>query len=259
MENTEILDGLISYWTERAHSYSDQNIGELNDWRCDAWRSLILENAPKKDRLRILDIGTGPGFFAIALALAGHEVSAVDVTAHMIRHAQENAHAYGASLKFYLNRGEFLSFEDGSYDLVVSRNVTWNLEYPDKALYEWARVLSPGGRMVYFDANWYLYLFDEELRIKRDAVRKKFLEIHPDFKASGNMSPRRVRDLEQIALSLPLSKQRRPAWDCDILEKIGMSVVNIIENIGMNVTDPSLWDYDTATPMFMVCAEKGEL
>ena len=78
-------------------------------------------------------VGTGPGFFAINLALAGHEVTAVDVTEHMIWHARQNAESYGANVTFLVQRGEFLPFEDGSFDLIVSRNVIWNLEYPEEA------------------------------------------------------------------------------------------------------------------------------
>ena len=82
-EQTTILEDLTSYWTDRAHSYSAQNLAEMNDWRRQAWRKLILKHAPEKECLRILDVGTGPGFFAINLALAGHEVTAVDVTDDM--------------------------------------------------------------------------------------------------------------------------------------------------------------------------------
>ena len=78
---TQILKGLTSYWKDRTHSYSMQNLEEMNDWRRQAWRDLILSHAPHKDRLRILDVGTGPGFFAMNLSLAGHDVTAVDATA----------------------------------------------------------------------------------------------------------------------------------------------------------------------------------
>lgn len=164
-----ILDALTSYWTDRAKSYSAQNIAEMNDWRREAWRKLILSHAPQKEVLRVLDIGTGPGFFAINLALAGHEVTAVDVTEEMLQYAKSNAESYGARVDFVLHRGEFLPFKDGSFDLIVSRNVIWNLEYPEQALEEWERVLAPGGRMIYFDANWYLYLYDEELRAREES------------------------------------------------------------------------------------------
>ena len=44
---------------------------------------------------------------------------------------------------------------DNTFDMIVSRNVTWNLEHPDRAYYEWMRVLKPGGVLLNFDANWY--------------------------------------------------------------------------------------------------------
>ena len=254
---TETLKVLTSYWTDRAHSYSEQNIEEMNDWRRDAWRELILANAPKKDRLRVLDVGTGPGFFAMNLALAGHEVTAIDVTEHMIYHAASNAKAYGAQVNFILHRGEFLPFEDASFDLVVSRNVLWNLEFPEQALSEWARVLTPGGRMVYFDANWYLHLFDEDLRREREKKRLAFRKRHPELEGrTWDLGPKRASELEQTAQLLPLSRQRRPEWDRRILEGLGLRIAKITERVGATVQDPVEFERDDPTPMFMVCAEK---
>ena len=256
-ERSKMLEGLTGYWSDRAHSYSAQNIEEMNDWRRLAWRELILTHAPKKECLRVLDVGTGPGFFAMNLALAGHEVTAVDVTEHMLWHARANAEAYGADVRFVLHRGEFLPFEDESFDLIVSRNVLWNLEYPENALSEWARVLVPGGRMVYFDANWYLYLFDEELKKERDEKKAWFYARYPDLKNAWSLGPKRTAELEELALSLPLSKERRPDWDRRILENLGLSVCEILEKAGRDVQLPVEFERDDPTQMFMVCAEKG--
>lgn len=255
-ETSALLDTLTSYWTDRAHSYSSQNIAEMNDWRRKAWRDLILTYAPQKKRLRILDVGTGPGFFAINLSLAGHDVTAVDVTERMLRHAKLNAESYGAQVNFVLHRGEFLPFEDDSFDLIVSRNVIWNLEYPQAALSEWKRVLVPGGRMVYFDANWYLYLYDDALRAKKEAAHAAFHAKHMPHSHAGDLPPQRVADLERAAYLLPLSRERRPAWDCTVLEGLGMDVKRIIDDIGPGVQDPLDRERDAPIRTFMVCAEK---
>ena len=255
-DETQILTGLKSYWTERAHSYSAQNVAEMNDWRRYAWRDVILENAPRKEHLRVLDVGTGPGFFAMALALEGHTVTAVDVTEHMVQHARINASAYGADVSFILHRGEFLPFEDGSFDLIVSRNVLWNLQYPENALHEWARVLVPGGRMVYFDANWYRYLFDEQLRKEREEYRRKFAKKYPHVQSAGDLPPERVRDLEEMAYDLPLSKELRPQWDVRVLTDSGMKIIKVEEQIGAIVQNKAEFERDRLTPVFMVCAER---
>ena len=96
-----------------------------------------------------------------------------------------------------------------SFDLIVSRNVIWNLEYPKEALAEWARVLAPGGRMVYFDANWYLYLYDEELRAKKGSGACRLCcppQLVPYSKQP--VADSAVKGLEQTACSLPLSRKK---------------------------------------------------
>lgn len=255
-ETSALLNTLTSYWTDRARSYSAQNIAEMNDWRRKAWRELILSHAPQKNRLRILDVGTGPGFFAINLSLAGHEVTAVDITEHMLLHAKTSAESYGAQVNFVLHRGEFLPFADNSFDLVVSRNVVWNLEYPEQALSEWKRVLAPGGRMVYFDANWYLYLYDDQLRAEKEAAHAAFHAKHILHHHAGDLPPQRVAELEQAAYALPLSQARRPAWDCAVLQELGMEVKKILDDIGPGVQDPLDRERDAPIRTFMICAEK---
>lgn len=252
-----VFDTLTSYWTDRAHSYSAQNIAEMNDWRRDAWRQLILSHAPAGKELRILDVGTGPGFFAINLALAGHKVTAIDVTEHMLWHARANAESYGAEVDFVLNRGEFLPFEKESFDLVVSRNVLWNLEYPAQALAEWARVLAKGGRMVYFDANWYLYLFDEELRREKERLHAAMHKRHTLHHHAGDMPPERLTELEEAARQLPLSKVKRPAWDCQILNFLDMKLIDRIDDIGPFVLTPLDREMNAPICPFMICAGKS--
>ncbi len=254
-EKKGVLDGIKSYWGVRSDSYSRQNLDEMNDWRRDIWRDLILKYAPEGETLRILDVGTGPGFFAMNMALAGHQVTAVDVTEEMLEHAKENAQAYGAEVKFLPYDGKRLPLRDGSFDLIISRNVLWNMEEPEAAMEEWKRVLRPGGRFVYFDANWYLYLFDGEQKARHDRAHERYHRLYPKM-VHDQLGGEKAKYMENLALKLPLSKIRRPDWDRDVLGRIGMKLLFLHPNVGEYVWEEWEKVHYEATPLFMVCAEK---
>ena len=50
----------------------------------------------------------------------------------------------------FVQVGRMLPFEDKSFDLIVSRDVTWTLTEPEKQLKHWAEKLKVGGTMLYF-------------------------------------------------------------------------------------------------------------
>lgn len=247
-----LLKEVRDYWELRSDSYSEQNIAELHCFKRDAWKNLILENAPPINRLRVLDVGTGPGFFAINLALSGHDVTAVDLSQAMLDMATKNAKHYGVTIRFEQANVHELPFEDESFDLVISRNVVWNLEEPKKALNEWARVLSKAGRLLYFDANWYLYLFDEQLRLQYEKANAEAARLYP--KESVPTKDIGLK-MEKIARNLPLSREYRPQWDCNTLGENGLKVIRIENNVGDLVWDEEERTRYAATPMFMICAE----
>ena len=80
-----LLNTIEQYWTRRADSYSEYN-GSENE---ESWMFVMEEQLPAGKSLKILDIGTGPGFFAIGLAKRGHRVTAVDYTQAMLEKAME--------------------------------------------------------------------------------------------------------------------------------------------------------------------------
>ena len=91
MLNDEIKD----YWEGESYVYSDIIKKSLDDEGKNAWADLVLGNAPKKEKLEILDVGTGPGFFPVLLGEKGHHVTGIDITENMIRRAAENISAAG--------------------------------------------------------------------------------------------------------------------------------------------------------------------
>ena len=83
----ELLKKIEQYWSTRTEGYSEVNEKELAGIQKQAWLSVLEEHFPKKkkDELKILDIGTGPGFFPVILTQAGYQVTAVDYTAACLR------------------------------------------------------------------------------------------------------------------------------------------------------------------------------
>ena len=146
----------IHYWTNRASGYSGVNQEELATDQKRVWGYTISRKIAARfpgrapESLRILDVGTG--FFAIVLAGMGYQVTAVDYTASMLAEARRNAGALADKIRFRQMNAEELSFADHSFDVVVTRNVTWNLPNPAKAYSHWTRVLAPGGLLLNFDA-----------------------------------------------------------------------------------------------------------
>lgn len=75
---------------------------------------------------------------------AGYQVTAVDCTCEMLCKARENAGDCAERIDWRQMDVQRLEFADESFDVVVSRNLTWDLEEPDRAYAEWMRVLKPG-------------------------------------------------------------------------------------------------------------------
>lgn len=116
----------------------------------------ILERAGAGPGDRVLDVGTGPGYLALAAArVVGPDGSAVgiDASPEMIGRARLLAARGGSSAEYVVASAASLPFEDGSFDVVVSRLVLHHLtgEVRTRALGEMLRVLRPGGRVLVAD------------------------------------------------------------------------------------------------------------
>lgn len=250
----ELLHSIGQYWTRRAPSYTDVIKKNLADGWDQVWADELISHFPDGgDRpLRVLDIGTGPGFYAIILARRGYEVTAVDYSEGMLREAKRNAGALADKIRFAQMDAQKLAFADGSFDAIVTRNLTWNLPDPAGAYREWMRVLRPGGALVNFDANWYAYLFNEdkqqEYQRDRTNARLAGVEDHEAY-AEADM-------MEGISRMLPMGRLRRPQWDMDTLNALGFSAVNADTSVGKRLWNPEEKINYASTPGFMVWATK---
>ena len=81
-----LLTEIEQYWTKRAEGYSQVNQNELHSEQKQKWQQTLLKylNLTEIKTKHILDIGTGPGFFAIILTQLGFKVTAIDYTAEKL-------------------------------------------------------------------------------------------------------------------------------------------------------------------------------
>ena len=220
MENKNtILEENRAYWSWRAPGYSEINREELTNGRHRRWKE----------------------------CLAG------EIAAHFPgrREAKNNAGEFADRIRFMEMNAEELSFDDAQFDVIVSRNLTWDLPHPERAYAEWIRVMKPGGLLLNFDANWYSYLYD-------DAAKEAY-ERDRANSAASNIEDRNVGEnfdvMEEIARRVPLSGVQRPGWDLEVLRDLGMSVTSD-DDVWQRVWSQEEKINFASTPMFLVRGRK---
>lgn len=126
-----------AYFGERAQAYRESpshgNADEL---------ARMVERLALRGGERALDVATGGGHTARALAAAGCEVVATDATRPMLR---------DLGFPGVLADAQRLPFADASFEVVACRIAAHHFPDLDAFVRESARVLAPGGRSYVFD------------------------------------------------------------------------------------------------------------
>ena len=255
-----LLEEIQHYWNHRYSGYSKVNQKELEGIQRERWKKQFERLLPANKNLKVLDIGTGPGFFTIILEELGYtNITGIDVSEKMLEVAKENIQKYGkkdSSIELIQMDAQSLEFKPESFDIIVSRNLTWNLEKPQQAYSEWLRVLKPNGALFIFDANWYAFLKNESLAKEFEAKRQQAIEEKLEDYWQGEGVDEEKMDW--IVQQLPLTYQLRPQWDMEYFSTQEGISVETEENFGDLV-----WDYEEqlnygATPMFCIKVVKGD-
>ena len=255
-----LLEEIQYYWNHRYTGYSKVNQKELEGIQRERWKNQLKRLLPANQQHNVLDVGTGPGFFTIILEELGYNsITGVDVSEKMLEVAKGNIQKYGkenSSIQLLQMDAQNLEFKPESFDMIVSRNLTWNLEKPLQAYSEWLRVLKPNGSLLIFDANWYTFLENESLEKEFEAKRQQAIEEKlEDYWQGEGVDEEKM---EWIVQQLPLTYQQRPQWDIDYFSSLEGISVETEENFGNLV-----WDYEEqlnygATPMFCIKVVKGD-
>jgi SAM-dependent methyltransferase len=104
---------------------------------------------PRGDE-RALDVGTGAGALALALAPLVREVIGVDRVPELLALARERATAFG-NVELIEGDATLLPFPASSFDLTATMRTLHHVPRPELVLAELTRVTRPGGRMLVVD------------------------------------------------------------------------------------------------------------
>ena len=122
-----------------------------------AQRRRVLQELPRQDYRRILEMGTSSGHFTVALqqTFPGARITGVDVSLPMLKQALRVANENGWEWDLYHRAAEDTGFPDSSFDLVASYIIFH--EMPARAIesvfVEAYRMLEPGGQMLMSDVT----------------------------------------------------------------------------------------------------------
>ena len=131
-------------WSVRGASYA---ASELHKSGPSLAKLLALARPNAADTC--LDLGTGTGHTAAALAEYAAQVIGLDVAAGMLRAARELYQK--PNLEFIQAPAQETGLPDASFDIITARHTLHHHPDPAATLAEAARLLKPGGRLVIAD------------------------------------------------------------------------------------------------------------
>jgi ubiquinone/menaquinone biosynthesis C-methylase UbiE len=97
-----------------------------------------------------LDVGTGAGHTAAALAQSAKKVYGFDIAEGMLKAAREG-YRYLENLEFIVGSSEETGFPDSTFDIITARHTLHHHPSMPRTLAEFKRVLKPNGRLIIVD------------------------------------------------------------------------------------------------------------
>ena len=160
--------------------------------------------------LDVLELGCGAAWWSICLARRGARMTGVDLSAAQLAHARHNLAAAEVAVTLVEGDAHALPFADAAFDLVFCDHGALSFADPLLALPQAARVLRPGGRLVFTMATPFLDLcYGKEG--SGDRLLHDYFGMH------------RVVDEEEVSFQLPYGEWIR------LFRRSGLVVQDLVE------------------------------
>jgi ubiquinone/menaquinone biosynthesis C-methylase UbiE len=137
------LDDVRARFAATAERVAEHSLRQVDAVR-DELRALFSPTGSE----RAVDVGTGAGTLALALAPLVEEVVGVDVVPELLQAARRQA---PATVTFVEGDATALPFERASFDIGATRRTLHHVARPELVVAELARVVRPGGTVLIED------------------------------------------------------------------------------------------------------------
>jgi ubiquinone/menaquinone biosynthesis C-methylase UbiE len=149
-------------------------------------RRVELLRSSLNNKMKVLELGCGTGYFTRQLAATGASIIAMDISPQLLAIARGECPA--ANVEFLLGNAYALELPNSSFDAVVGSSILHHLEITP-ALAEIYRVLRPGGIVRFTEPN----MLNPQIAIQKQVpFIKKALGDSPDETAFFRWPLRRL-------------------------------------------------------------------
>ncbi len=168
------------YWDGASDEYQSLHGRQLNRFDRAAWgvwsipESSVRALGPVRG-LDVLEYGCGGAQWSIWLARQGARVVGLDLSARQLSHARRLVVRAGVRVRLVQADAERAPFADGSFDLVMCDHGAMTFADPVRTVPEAARLLRPGGRLVFNMASAFHFVcWDDDADGVGEALRRDY-------------------------------------------------------------------------------------
>jgi 2-polyprenyl-3-methyl-5-hydroxy-6-metoxy-1,4-benzoquinol methylase len=122
---------------------------------------LIRKARPVTTSCRILEIGTGTGWFPLLCKLHGLHCKGLEISPRLIGFARELGRAHGIEPDIDLGNLETADLGEAQYDVIICSSVFEHVERWKEGLQRVCRALAPGGALFFESTNKFSFTSGE--------------------------------------------------------------------------------------------------